>query len=232
MDMTTSYFDESRRREFPVRDVPNLDIAALLNEAPGLLHKVTSSECTPIAVNYDGYEELYWLYGNEMLYEQVFQSEANPTFPEITWSELHCFVRNYAWIEPRLRFLFNKSCWPLHPDVTDRLVDLLLGVRWHEKHRNDLSPTQMVSYREMVKYLALEAKQSLADCQLKEAQYTDTGRSYTYVEHHAELSTKFWIESLLGRVFEFDGALLPPSPVMNTSFALRGLEGDEGDDDS
>lgn len=229
MGMTTSFFDYSHRREFPIRDVPDSDIAALLNEEPGLLHKVASSECTPIAVYYDGFEELYWLYGNEMLYEQVFQSEANPAIPEITWNELHCFVRNYAWIEPRLRFLFKKPCWPLHPDVTDRLVDLLLGVRWHEKHRNDLSPTQMVSYREMVKYLALEAKQSLADCQLKEAKYTDTGRSYSYVEHHAELSTRFWIESLLGRVSELDGALLPPSPVMNTSFALRG---DEGDDDS
>ncbi len=76
MGMNTSSFDESRRREFPVRDVPESDIAALLNEEPGLLHKVTSSECTPIAVYYDGYEELYWLYGNEMLYQQVFQSEA------------------------------------------------------------------------------------------------------------------------------------------------------------
>ena len=230
--MTTPSFDEARQRKFPVRDVPDSDIAALLNEEPGLLDKVKSSEYTPIAVYYEGFEELYWLYGNKVLYEQVFQSEANPTSPEITWNELHCFVRNYAWIERRWRFLFDKPCWHLHPDVTDRLVDLLLGVRWHEKHRNDLSPAQMVSYREMVKYLAQEAKQSLADCQLKEAKYTNTGRSYTYVEHHAELSTRSWIESLLRRVFELDGALLPPSPVMNTSFALRGSEGDEEDGDS
>ena len=230
MGMTTSSFDESRRRKFPVKDVPHSDIAALLSEEPELLHKVTISEYTPIAVYYDSFEEPYWLYGNDALFEQVFQSEANPNSPEISWNELHCFVRNYAWVEPRWRFLFDKPCWPLHPDVTDRLVDLLLGVRWHEKHRSDLSPTQMVSYREMVKYLAHEAKQSLARCQLNDAKYSDTGRSYTYVEHIAELSTRFWIESLLGRVFELDGALLPQSPVMNTSFALRNFEGDDGDD--
>ncbi len=181
-----------------------------------------------VFVEMDPGERFYWHFGKEMLRGSVRSSKENPDTSGITWSQLHSFVSNYAWHEPSWRVLPNTPCWPLHPDVTEKVVSLFYGVRWHELHRVEESPAQITSFYHMTKTLAADVKESLSSCKLNSAKYKNTDESYTYVSHNPDLETMRWGWTLLHQVLEFEGGLLPPSPVMNTSFYVDRF--DEWDD--
>jgi len=185
----------------------------------------------PIYLEIDSREEFYWSFGRDMLEQDVRPSQDGDNGLGITWSQLHRFVYNYAWIEPSWSFITEKPCWPLHADVTEKVVSLFCGVRWHEFHRSEESPAQITSFYHMTKTLALDVTESLTNCRLIKVSDPETDTSYSYVRHHAGYSALGWMRSLVHQVLEFEGGFLPSSPVMNTSFPIDRFEREDGDDD-
>ena len=193
-------------------------------------HMLIGQDDVPVFLKIQSTELFYWHFGKEMLERNVYSSKDGSDPLEITWSQLHCFVSNFAWMEPRWRFLLDKPCWPLHSDVTDMVVSLFSGVRWHELHRSEESPAQVMSFYEMTKYLAARVRESLKNCRLESARDKEGGERYSYVDHNPDPGALDWARSLVHQVLEFEGGLLPPSPVMNTSSNVDRFDDDIFDD--
>jgi len=252
----SEHFSHAQERELRTKKIPTDDVEALALDPSDVVDedaengadaekvaKLTHSrEFIPRWLKYNDGEEWYWRYGNDVLYVSAFAANGKPPEPKIEWKELHRFLTAYAWIEPKWRFILDKPCWPFHAEVVDRIVSLYLGVKHYETQRAKVGPREHVDYREMAKYLAHEVKESLAQCKIVEAKIkegADAGRMYCYVNHRSQVSTRGWVESLLHRVLQFEGQLLPPSPVMYATFGTVGgddldatelFDGDFGDD--
>ena len=154
----------------------------------------------------------------------MFCNKGNPKGLNLSWSELHCWVTNYAWVETRWRFILNKPCWPLHSEVVDRVVALYLARRYYEDHREKVGAKEHSEFFDLLGRLSGEVEQRLGRCEIKTNE--KTGGHYLYIRHSGDESMRSWIPSLLHRVLEVDGVELPRSPVMDTAFGLRRFEAD------
>ena len=185
-----------------------------------------SAEQVPVYIEYNDEEDWFWRYGEDRLYRQVFTGGANPSpkegFQDVSWVELHCFVTNFAWVDPKWRFLLDKPCWPLHPDVVDHVVMLHHGRRYYEKRQGDIPPREMMDVLDLSTKLSEITEKLLEHCKMETGQ--DEGGTYRYLRHFCDQSAKKWIPSMLHRVIEFKESPLPPSPVMRTSFNLDRLK--------
>lgn len=217
----SKHFSHGKISQIDVARVPNGDLASLNLDAniEEAHENETSVEHVPIFVEYNDEEDWYWRYGKERLYTQVFSSELNPQSDEISWDQLHCFVTNYAWVDSKWRFLLDKPCWPLHTDVVDLVVMLYRGRRAYEKNQAKTGAREILDVLDLSKRLSEEVDALLRNCKLETGK--ERGKTYRFVRHTCDESTRLWIRSMLHRVLQFEDSPLPGSPVMITTFALR-----------
>jgi hypothetical protein len=178
----------------------------------------TSIEHVPVFIQYNDEEDWYWRYGKERLYKQVFSSGQNPQSDKISWDQLHCFVTNFAWVDPKWRFLLDKPCWPLHIDVVDLVVMLYQGRRAYEKNQAKAGAREIMDVLDLSRRLSEEVQTSLRNCKLETG--TKGSETYRWVHHTCDESTRVWIRSMLHRVLELEDLPLPDSPIMRTTFDL------------
>lgn len=214
------HFSHGKISRINVARVPISDLASLkLDRNPEAAHEnETSVEHIPLFVQYNDEEDWYWRYGEERLYKQVFSGEQNPQSDQISWDQLHCFVTNFAWVDPKWRFLLDKPCWPLHIDVVDLVVMLYHGRKSYEQNQDNSTPREMMDLLDLSKRLSEEVQTSLRYCKLETGE--KGGETYRWVYHTCDESTRVWIRSMLHRVVEFKDSPLPPSPILRTAFNL------------
>ena len=224
--MNSQHFSDKKIHRVDVLTIPKADLQPLDLDATesDSLDDETSIQHIPLVLEYNNAEDWYWRYGEERLYDEVFCNGKNPKGLDLSWSELHCWVTNYAWVEPCWRFILNKPCWPLHSDVVDRVVALYLGRRYYEDNRAKAPCKDHAEFFDLLERVSREVKQSLHHCEIQVN--TNDGEHYLYIRHSCEESTRGWIPSLLHRVLAVDGVELPGSPVMNTAFALLRFDAD------
>lgn len=217
----SQHFSHGKISRIDIVKVPYRDLASLNLDANAetLPETETSAEHVPIFVEYSDAEDWYWRYGKERLYSQVFSDGLNPKSDEISWSQLHCFVTNYAWVDPKWRFLLDKVCWPLHTDVVELVVMLYHGRRHYERNQDKSSPRELMDFLDLSKRLSEETETLLGNCKLETVM--EGGETYRFMHHACNESTRVWIRSMLHRVLEFEGSPLPKRPVMRTAFNLN-----------
>ena len=224
--MNSQHFSEKKIRYDDVLAIPKADLRPLGLDATESDSEddETSIQHIPLVLEYNTAEAWYWRYGEERLYAEVFCNKDNPKGLDLSWSELHCWVTNYAWVEPIWRFILNKPCWPLHSEVVDRVVALYLGRRYYEEHRAKATPKDHSDFFDLAARMSREVQHSLVHCEIQ--MNTKTDEPYPYIRHSCEESTRGWIPSLLHRVLAVDGVELPASPVMDTAFGTKRFDSD------
>lgn len=224
--MNLHHFSDTKISRLDVLAIPKADLQPLDLDAtePDAQEGETSIQHIPLVLEYNNAEDWYWRYGEERLYDEVFCSNANPKGLDLSWSELHCWVTNYAWVEPCWRFILNKPCWPLHSEVVDRVVALYLGRRYYEDHRAKAAPKDHSDFFDLLKRVSKEVEHSLSYCEIQMNEKNDG--HYPYIRHSCDESVRDWIVSLLHRVLVVDGVELPHSPVMDTAFSISRFDED------
>ncbi|MDA8269987.1 MAG: hypothetical protein M0Z39_01060 [Actinomycetota bacterium] len=225
----SKHYSEGRISRIDIAKVPHRDLADLnLDAESANCGTETSIEHIPVYIEYNDEEDWYWRYGEERLYHQVFTGGKNPESEDISWAELHCFLTNFAWVDPKWRFILDKPCWPFHSDVVDHVVMLYHGRKRYERMQGTLGAREMMDTLDLSTKLSELAEKLLEHCKIETGK--EKGGVYRYVRHVCDESTRKWIPSVLHRALEFKDSPLPASPVMKTSFNLDRLKTNGGPD--